>query len=113
MLSLRFEWDPAKSDATFERRKFDFHFASLVFSGMTVERDDGRRDYGERRIIAIGVAQGIHLSVVYTDRKAAPGQIVRRIISARRSNSRERTRYQKEVDARAPHSRPGEPGVPS
>ena len=41
-----------------------------------------RRDYGERRVIALGLAQGIALTVVYTDRAEAGGGMVRRIISA-------------------------------
>lgn len=39
-------------------------------------------------MVAIGQADGIHLTVVYTDRDRA-----RRIISARRSNRRERQVY--------------------
>ncbi len=54
--------------------------------------EDRRRDYKERRMVAIGVADGIHLTVVYTDRRA-PDDPYRRIISARRSNRRERQVY--------------------
>jgi uncharacterized DUF497 family protein len=31
-----------------------------------VEREDERRSYGEKRVVAIGLAQGIALTVVYT-----------------------------------------------
>ncbi len=64
-------------------------FASLVFDGMTVETEDRRRDYGEKRIVAIGVADGVYLTVVYSDR-TEDGRVTRRIVSARRSNRRER-----------------------
>ena len=50
---------------------------------------------GERRIVAIGVADRLHLTVVYTDRQSARGQVTRRIISARRSSRHERKIYQK------------------
>ena len=75
---MRFEWDEAKSDANLEERGCD-----------------RRKDYGERRMVAIGVADGLHLTVVYTDRENVSGQVTRRIISARRSSRHERTIYQK------------------
>jgi uncharacterized DUF497 family protein len=92
---VRFEWDEAKSDANFEERGFDFEFASLIFDGLTLEVEDRRKDYGERRVVAIGVGAGLHLTVVYTDRQLASGQVVRRIISARRSSRHERKIYEK------------------
>jgi uncharacterized DUF497 family protein len=87
---MRLTWDPAKSDANLRERGFDFAFASLVFDGRTLEQEDRRHDYGERRIVALGLAQGIHVAVVYTDRVDAAGEIVRRIIAARRSSRHER-----------------------
>lgn len=89
---MRFTWDPAKSDANLSERGFDFEFATLVFDGPTLEQLDDRQDYGELRIIALGVADGIPLTVVYTDR-AEGTDVVRRIISARVSNRRERKAY--------------------
>lgn len=91
---MRFTWDPAKSDANLCERGFDFAFATLVFDGLTLEREDQRRDYGERRVVAIGIAQGIYLTVVYTDRPSPDGQTVRRIISARKSSQREREAWE-------------------
>ena len=92
---MRFEWDEGKSDANFDERGFDFEFASLIFDGLTLEVEDRRKDYGERRVVAIGLADGLHLTVVYTDRQNAHGQVTRRIISARRSSRHERKVYQK------------------
>jgi uncharacterized DUF497 family protein len=79
---MRFEWDTAKSDANLRDRGFDFDFASLIFNGPTLEREDRRKDYGERRVVATGFADGIHLTVVYTDRQEGEEGILRRIISA-------------------------------
>ena len=90
---MRFGWDRRKSARNLRERGFDFAFATLVFDGPTLERDDTRRDYGERRVIAIGFAQGLALTVVYTDRAGTGGGVVRRIISARLSNRREREAY--------------------
>jgi hypothetical protein len=67
----------------------------LIFDGPTLEREDRRRDYGERRVIATGLAQGIALTVVYADRTIGTEGILRRIISARRSNRREREAYER------------------
>ena len=89
---MRFAWDPRKSAENLRVRGFDFEFATLVFEGPTLERQDQRQDYGEMRLVAIGLAQGIALTVVYTDR-AESGGVVRRIISARQSNRRERQAY--------------------
>ena len=89
---MRFTWDSRKSEANLDERGFDFAFATLIFDGPTLERHDNRQDYGEMRIVALGIADGIPLTVVYTDR-AEGGEIVRRIISARVSDRRERKAY--------------------
>lgn len=97
---MRFGWDARKSDRNLRQRGFDFEFATQVFDGPTLERQDTRRDYGERRVIAIGLADGIALTVVYTDRAEAGAQ-VRRIISARVSSRREREAYEQAIQQRA------------
>ena len=97
---MRFSWDPEKSDVNFQDRGFDFAFASLIFDGSTLEREDTRLEYGERRIIAIGLAAGLELTVCYTDRVGASGVVDRRIISARRSNRRERKAYREAIKSR-------------
>jgi len=55
--------------------------------------EDTRRDYGESRYAAIGLAEKLHLTVVFTDRHGANGEVSRRIISARRSDRKERKLY--------------------
>ncbi len=59
---MEFSWDPPKSDENRRLRGFDFEFASLIFAGPTLEREDRRQDYGERRVIATGLAQGLELT---------------------------------------------------
>ena len=92
---MQFIWDPEKSEDNLKERGFDFEFATLIFSGPTLEKRDLRKDYGELRVIAVGLAQNVALTVVYTDRELESGEIVRRIISSRRSNRRERNGYEK------------------
>ena len=102
---MRFDWDPRKSDRNLAERGFDFAFATLIFDGPTLERLDTREEYGEARLVAVGLADGIPLTVVYTDRTAADGgAVVRRIISARQSNRRERQAYS---EAFPPGAAPG------
>ena len=91
---MRFTWDPEKSERNVAARGFDFEFATLLFDGPILERIDTRQDYGEVRRVALGLAHGIPLTVVFTDRVEG-GEVVRRIISARVSNRRERQAYAK------------------
>jgi uncharacterized DUF497 family protein len=95
-----FSWDPKKSEANLLERGFDFEFASLIFDGPTLERPDDRKHYGEKRVVAIGLAQGFHLTVAYTDRLEADREVERRFISARRSNRRERKAYSEGIAKR-------------
>jgi uncharacterized DUF497 family protein len=94
---VQYEWDEAKSEANFQERGFDFAFASLVFDERMLVAIDNRRDYGEVRFVGIGLAEGIHLTVIYTDREDSSGELVRRIISARRSSRRERQLYDEAI----------------
>ncbi len=86
---MDFEWDPAKSDATYSLRGFDFVYAVGVFlDGIRVEREDTRRDYGERRYQTIGEIDGLTYFVVFTKRGRRT-----RIISARRAHDSEDRAY--------------------
>ena len=81
---------PNKGDENFTKRGFDFEYASRIFDGDTIEWGDTRRDYGERRVIAIGEVEEQIYVIVYT-----PREQVRRIISARPASRRERNAYHK------------------
>ena len=85
-----FEWDEEKSLRNLAERGFDFEFACRVFAGDIIEQEDARRDYGERRIVALGEVEGNVLAVVYTWREER-----RRIISALLANGRERNVYRR------------------
>ena len=81
---MLFEW----SESNTRSRGLPFDIAMALFDGPTLESPDRRREYGERRVKAIGRAAGQVLVCVYTDRSA-----VRRIISLRVANRRERDAY--------------------
>ena len=63
---MRFTWDPAKNVANVRRHRIAFQDAARIFDGPTVERTDDRYDYGEVRIDAIGLVNGIEIMVIYT-----------------------------------------------
>jgi uncharacterized DUF497 family protein len=84
---MRVTYDQAKRDKTLADRGLDFEDAVLVFAGVTVEVEDSRRNYGERRIICYGTLAGRVVVVGYTPRGA-----VRHIFSMRKANIREQAR---------------------
>ena len=83
---MRFTRDPAKNAINVRRHGIAFQDAARIFDGPTVERTDDRYDYGEFRIYAIGLMNGIEVTVIYTDRERDEGHI----ISAWRSEPHER-----------------------
>lgn len=83
-----FEWDQRKSDRNALERDLPFELAMVLFDGPTIEQPDDRLEYRELRVRAVGKTFGAILHCVYTDR---PG--VRRIISLRPANRRERDAY--------------------
>jgi uncharacterized DUF497 family protein len=89
---MRFGWDPAKSERNARERGLPFAIAMALFDGPTIELDDQRRDYGERRIITYGSVANRVLVCVYTWRGAAEDPI-RWIISLRKANKGESHAY--------------------
>ena len=83
---MRFTWDPAKNAANLRRHGIGFQDAARIFRGPTVERTDDRYDYGEVRVYAIGLVNGIEITVIDTDRDLDE----RHFISAWRSEPHER-----------------------
>ena len=71
------------------RHGIAFADAARIFDGPTVERVDDRFEYGEVRVYAIGLVNGIEVTVIYTDREDDE----RHIISAWRAEPHERRYY--------------------
>ena len=84
---VRITCDPAKRERTLAERGLDFEDAGAVFEGMTVEVEDTRKNYGERRMICFGLLAGRLVVVGYT-----PCGSVRHVFSMRKANDREQTR---------------------
>lgn len=55
---MRITFDSAKREKTLAERGLDFADAIVVFSGVTLEVEDTRKNYGEPRIICYGLLAG-------------------------------------------------------
>ena len=84
---MRVSYDPIKRERTLRDRGLDFEDALSVFENETVEVDDTRKNYGERRIVCFGILSGRMVVVGYTPRGS-----VRHVFSMRKANDREQTR---------------------
>ena len=87
------EFDAAKRDKTLIERGLDFARATEVFAGIHLTAPDSRQDYTEDRFITIGHLDGRLVVLVWT-----PRDEVRRIISMRKANDREKAFYNRYVD---------------
>ena len=84
-------WDLKKNRRNIALHGIAFEDAAKIFEGPTLERLDDRFEYDEVRVYAIGVVNGIEVTVIYND---VP-RTERRIISAWRAERHEREAYWK------------------
>jgi uncharacterized DUF497 family protein len=87
------EFDPAKRDQTLLERGLDFARAQEVFEGMHLTGQDSRINYTEDRFITVGFLDARLIVLVWTPRGK-----VRRIISMRKANDREKALYARALD---------------
>lgn len=86
---MQFEWDETKNKSNVGKHGISFQQAQLIFDGPTFDVVDDRYDYGENRMISLGLLDGVVvLSVAHTDRAG-----ITRLISARRASRKERMIY--------------------
>src|SRR2546426_12753511 len=78
---MRYSWDGEKNRRNIALHGIAFEDAKRIFEGPTVERVDDRFDYGEIRVYAVGLVDGLEITLVYTERDNGE----RRIISACRA----------------------------
>jgi uncharacterized DUF497 family protein len=84
--------DDAKAAANLAKRRVSFEQARAAFNdAFAIEFVDDREDYGEERLILLGMVEHRLLFVVYTIREDSM-----RIISARAAEPHERRRYHEE-----------------
>ena len=91
---MLFEWDEKKNRLNIAKHGISFEDAVHLFDSFHLSFIDSRKDYNEVRKISIGrIVETLIVVVVHTDRR---DQI--RIISARRANEKERSRYNEIVE---------------
>ena len=78
-------------------RGFSFADAAGIFLDRVVEWQDTRTDYGEVRMVAVGVRDGTFYTVVYSDRTTEAGAPIRWIITAWPSHRKERALWRRSV----------------
>lgn len=90
---MRFEWDDAKNRANVRKHRIDFADVPPVFNGPMLSAHDTRQDYGEDRVVGIGLLRGRVIVVVYVERSDG----VIRIVSARKATRHERQTFEDEI----------------
>lgn len=92
---MRYSWDEDKNRRNIALHGIGFEDAKRIFEGPTFERVDDRFDYGEIKVYAIGLVNGLEITAVYSDRDNDE----RRIISAWRAEPHERRAYWRSVES--------------
>jgi uncharacterized DUF497 family protein len=92
---MPFEWDAAKDASNRRKHGIGFREATEIFRRRVVVTEDKRRDYGERRLIALGEYDGDVIRVVFTER----GETIR-IITAWKASRHDRQEYSKASEDR-------------
>jgi len=91
---MTYEWDEAKSRSNFAKHGLDFADAAAVFLGPCVTFADDRFNYGEDRLMTLGLLVGRVVLIAHVPRGDAT-----RIISMRKANRREQEIYKKRLGA--------------
>ena len=87
-----FEWNETKRAQNLAKHGVDFLDEARIFDNPALVREDTRHDYGETRLIALGITDGIVYVITYTMR----GEVTR-IISAWQGGRKEYEQYQKGI----------------
>jgi uncharacterized DUF497 family protein len=90
---LQIEFDSTKRLKTLIERDLHFARAGEVFAGLHLTSQDTRQGYAEDRFISVGLLDARLVVIVWTPR----GE-VRRIISMRKANEREKNFYTRYMD---------------
>ncbi|RYG94157.1 MAG: BrnT family toxin [Alphaproteobacteria bacterium] len=85
---MEITFDPVKREVTLKERGLDFVDAKTLFEGVTLEFEDDRFDYGEVRMISVGMLLAAIVVVVWADEGDA-----RRVISMRKATKGETDEY--------------------
>jgi uncharacterized DUF497 family protein len=89
---MKYEWDEAKNRANRVKHGLSFEDAEQVFDGPCVTFEDDRFDYGEERLITLGLLAGRLVVIAHSPRDEGT-----RIISMRKGNRSEQKIYQERL----------------
>ena len=89
---MRVEWDETKARSNAVKHGLRFDDAEQVFSGPCVTFEDHRFDYGEERLITLGLLSGRLVVIAH-----APQDESTRIISRRKGSRSEEKIYQEQL----------------
>jgi len=101
---MEFMWDENKRKINLDKHKIDFEDVKEAFNNFIYEIPDNRFDYSEDRIIGIVPLRNILITIVFTE----PKENIIRLISARKSTSKEKRLYEKEWENRLENPRKNE-----
>lgn len=87
---MKFIWDETKRQTNLQKHGLDFADAEKVFNGPLVLFEDMRENYGEQRMIGIGLLDYLVVLMVHVESDDAI-----RIISMRKADSDETDLYYK------------------
>lgn len=85
---MQFTWDDAKRKANLAKHRLDFADVRRVFEGLTFTFEDERYEYGEQRLITIGLLHNLFVVIIHTEREE-----LTRIISMRKATKYEERLY--------------------
>ena len=89
---MNFTWDERKRRANIAKHGLDFVDAEKVFAGPMVLFEDDRTDYGEQRMIGIGLLDYLVVIIVHVETDDTV-----RIISMRKADNDETNLYYENV----------------
>lgn len=89
---MRYTWDETKRQANLKKHGLDFADAEEVFAGPLMLINDDRADYGEQRMIGVGLLDCLVVLIVHVEFDEAI-----RIISMRRADSDETDLFYRNV----------------
>jgi len=64
---MRYIWDETKRQTNLKKHGLDFSDAEQVFAGPLVLIEDNRQDYGEQRMIGIGLLDCLVVLIVHIE----------------------------------------------
>ena len=93
MAAVKFEWDDEKNRINIRKHRIDFADVPPMFDGPMVVSLDTRRNYGEERMIGIGLLRNGAVVVVFVEKR---NDIIR-LISARKAERHEIEKFKEEI----------------